>query len=213
MKMKLLLTGFDPFGGEQTNPALEAVMRVRDQIGTIQIIKREVPTVFEKSVEVVKEMIKEEEPDMVICVGQAGGRCDMTVERVAINYMDARIPDNEGNKPEDQPVIKDGENAYFSTLPIKRMVTAMKEAGIPASVSNSAGTFVCNQLLYGVLHWIQKEGLPTKACFIHVPYLPEQVAKKETSYASMSLNDIIKALEVSIECLQSLNFKSGNQIR
>lgn len=200
--MKLLLTGFDPFGGEQTNPALEAVMRVRDQIGTIRVIKREVPTVFEKSVETVTEMIKEEEPDLVICVGQAGGRCDMTVERVAINYMDARIPDNEGKQPEDQPIVKDGEAAYFSTLPIKKMVAAMKDAGIPASVSNSAGTYVCNQLLYGVLHLIQKEELPIKAGFIHVPYLPEQVAKKETSYASMSLNDIIKALEVSIECLQ-----------
>lgn len=201
--MKLLLTGFDPFGGEQTNPALEAVMQVSDHIGEVEVIKREVPTVFEKSVEVVAKAIHEEKPDMVICVGQAGGRCDMTVERVAINYMDARIPDNEGNQPEDQPIEKEGANAYFSTLPIKKMVAAMKEAGIPATVSNSAGTYVCNQLLYGVLHLIEKEHLPIKACFIHVPYSPQQVAKKETSYASMSLSDIVKALEVSIQCLQS----------
>ena len=149
--MKLLLTAFDPFGGEKINPALEAVKRVQDKIGDLEIVKLEVPTVFYKSIDTVTNAIEKERPDVVLCIGQAGGRFDLTPERVAININDARIPDNEGNQPLNGPIFEDGENAYFSSLPIKAMVAEIRKADIPASVSNSAGTFVCNHLMYGVL--------------------------------------------------------------
>ena len=152
--MKLLLTAFDPFGGEKINPALEAVKRVQDKIGDLEIVKLEVPTVFYKSIDTVTNAIEKEHPDVVLCIGQAGGRFDITPERVAININDARIPDNEGNQPLSGPIFEDGENAYFSSLPIKAMVAEIRKADIPASVSNSAGTFVCNHLMYGVLYTI-----------------------------------------------------------
>ena len=155
--MKLLLTAFDPFGGEKINPALEAVKRVQDKIGDLEIVKLEVPTVFYKSIDTVTNAIEKEHPDVVLCIGQAGGRFDITPERVAININDARIPDNEGNQPLSGPIFEDGENAYFSSLPIKAMVAEIRKADIPASVSNSAGTFVCNHLMYGVLYTIAEK--------------------------------------------------------
>lgn len=141
--MKLLLTAFDPFGGEKINPALEAVKRVQDKIGDLEIVKLEVPTVFYKSIDTVANAIEKEHPDVVLCIGQAGGRFDLTPERVAININDARIPDNEGNQPLSGSIFEDGENAYFSSLPIKAMVAEIRKADIPASVSNSAGTYAC----------------------------------------------------------------------
>lgn len=155
--MKLLLTAFDPFGGEKINPALEAVKRVQDKIGDLEIVKLEVPTVFYKSIDTVANAIEKEHPDVVLCIGQAGGRFDLTPERVAININDARIPDNEGNQPLSGSIFEDGENAYFSSLPIKAMVAEIRKADIPASVSNSAGTYVCNHLMYGVLYTIAKK--------------------------------------------------------
>ena len=136
--MKLLLTAFDPFGGADINPALEAVKLVPDRIGDVEIVKLEVPTVFRKSVELVTAKMTELKPDAVLCVGQAGGRYDLTPERVAINLDDARIPDNEGNQPIDTPIFADGAPAYFATLPIKAMAAKIREAGLPASVSNTA---------------------------------------------------------------------------
>ena len=150
--MKLLLTAFDPFGGEPVNPALEAVKKVQNQIGSVSIVKLEVPTVFGTSIQTVAKTIEQEMPDAVLCIGQAGGRYGLTPERVAINLDDARIKDNEGNQPIDLPIFKDGAPAYFSTLPIKAMVQSIRQAGLPASVSNTAGTFVCNHLMYGVLY-------------------------------------------------------------
>ena len=154
--MKLLLTAFDPFGGESVNPALEAVKIVQEQVGTVSVVKLEVPTVFGKSIETVAKAIEEHRPDAVLCIGQAGGRYGLTPERVAINLDDARIKDNEGNQPIDTEIFADGEPAYFATLPIKAMVQAIREAGFPASVSNTAGTFVCNHLMYGVLYTLAK---------------------------------------------------------
>lgn len=148
IEMKILVTGFDPFGTDTMNPAIEAVKRLPDTVNGADIIKLEIPTVFGKSAEVVRQAMTEHDVDYVLNIGQAGGRFDMTPERVAINLDDARIADNEGNQPIDVPIKADGEAAYFSQLPIKAMVTAMKEAGIPASVSNSAGTFVCNHIMY-----------------------------------------------------------------
>lgn len=195
---KVLVTGFDPFGGEPVNPALMSVMQLPDEILGVQIIKKEIPTVFDKSIEVLYQTLKEEQPDMVICVGQAGGRPNITVERVAINQDDARIPDNEGAQPIDRTIFAEGPAAYFATLPIKAMVQNMKAAGIPAAVSNTAGTFVCNHVMYGIMYMIDKKYPNIKGGFIHVPYIPSQVVTKP-NMPSMSASDITKGLELSIK--------------
>ncbi|WP_252248214.1 pyroglutamyl-peptidase I [Clostridium sp. ZBS20] len=196
--MKVLITGFDPFGGESINPALEAVKKLPNTISNAEIIKLEIPTVFKKSLDKIEENILAHKPDILISIGQAGGRFGITPERVAINIDDARIQDNEKNQPIDLKVFEDGENAYFTTLPIKAMVKEMQEAGIPGSVSNSAGTFVCNHVMYGVLYMINKKYPNIKGGFIHVPYIPSQVVNKP-NMPSMSIEDISKGLELSVK--------------
>ena len=196
--MKLLLTAFSPFGGEKINPSLEAVKLVKDKILETDIIKLEVPTVFGKSIEIVTDAIEKERPDYVLCVGQAGGRYGITPERVAINIDDARIPDNEGNQPIDIPIFADGEPAYFSNLPVKAMVEEIRKEGLPASLSNSAGTYVCNHLMYGVLYTLSKKFKEVKGGFIHVPFVPEQTVDKPDK-PSMSLTDIVRGLEAAIK--------------
>lgn len=203
--MKLLLTAFEPFGGENVNPALEAVNLVKDRIEYIDIVKLTVPVEFNRSIDVVSKKITEMQPDFVLCVGQAGGRSAITPERAAINIDDARIEDNVGNKPVDEVIFADGETAYFSTLPIKAMVNEIKKAGIPANVSNTAGTYVCNHLMYGVLYTLRKEGRGAKGGFVHVPYIPEQVLDKPDK-PSMSLENIVKGLEAAIKAI-ALNEK------
>lgn len=198
--MKILVTGFDPFGGEPINPALEAVKGLADTINGAEIIKLEIPTVFGKSAEVVKAAMKKHQPDVVLNIGQAGGRFAISPERVAINVDDARIPDNEGNQPVDIAIQEDGAPAYFTQLPIKAMVTQMKEAGIPANVSNTAGTFVCNHIMYQVQYLIEKEYPAVKGGFIHVPYIPEQVIEK-AGQPFMSLTDMTKGLTAAIEAI------------
>ena len=195
--MKLLLTAFTPFGGESVNPALEAVKQVKDKISNLDIVKLEVPTVFNKSIKTVIEAMEKEKPDYVLCVGQAGGRVGITPERVAINIDDARIPDNEGNQPIDRTIYSDGENAYFSNLPVKAMVESIKKEGLTSSLSNSAGTYVCNHLMYGVLYHIDKIYKGMKGGFIHVPYIPEQTEDKPDK-PSMPLEDIVRGLEAAI---------------
>ena len=198
--MKLLLTGFTPFAGETINPALEAVKRVKPEIAGMEIVKLEVPTVFGESVRLVQEAIEREQPDFVLSVGQAGGRAEITPERVAINVDDARIPDNAGQQPIDVPIFVDGENAYFATLPVKAMAEAIREAGLPSALSNTAGTFVCNHLMYGVLHHLHQNHKSAKAGFIHVPYISEQTADKP-GVPSMPLDDIVRALEAAIAAI------------
>ena len=195
--MKLLLTAFTPFGGESINPALEAVKQVKDKISNLDIVKLEVPTVFNKSIQTVIEAMEKEKPDYVLCVGQAGGRVGITPERVAINIDDARIPDNEGNQPIDRTIYSDGENAYFSNLPVKAMVESIKKEGLTSSLSNSAGTYVCNHLMYGVLYHIDKTYRGMKGGFIHVPYIPDQTVDKPDK-PSMPLEDIVRGLEAAI---------------
>ncbi|CAM3293701.1 pyroglutamyl-peptidase I [Vagococcus fessus] len=195
--MKLLVTGFDPFGGEKINPAWEAVKELPDTILDSEIIKLEIPTVFNKSAEVVKAAIHKYQPDVVLNIGQAGGRFGITPERVAINMDDARIPDNEGNQPIDEMIQENGAPAYFTQLPIKAMVEGVKAAGYPASVSNTAGTFVCNHIMYQVQYMIATEFPNVKGGFIHVPYIHEQVVTK-SSMPSMSISDISKALEATL---------------
>ena len=213
--MKLLLTAFTPFDGEEINPALEAVKLVKDKIENLEIVKLEVPTVFGKSIQLVFDAIDKEKPDFVLCVGQAGGRAEICPERVAINIDDARIPDNEGNQPVDEPIFPDRENAYFSTLPVKAMVEAIRKEGIPSSLSNSAGTYVCNHLMYGVLYYLNKTDrlmknselyprsenrLAVKAGFIHVPYIPEQVKNKK-EIPSLELSEIVRGLKAAIKVM------------
>ena len=198
--MKLLLTAFSPFGGEKINPSLEAVKLVKDKILETDIIKLEVPTVFDKSIKIVADAIEKEKPDYVLCIGQAGGRYGITPERVAINIDDARIPDNEGNQPIDIPIFADGEPAYFSNLPVKAMVEEIRKEGLPASLSNSAGTYVCNHLMYGVLYTLSKKYKGAKGGFIHVPFIPEQTVDKPDK-PSMSLTDIVRGLEAAIRAV------------
>ena len=195
--MKILVTGFDPFGGEQVNPALEAVKSLPSKIHGAEIAWVEIPTVFYKASEVLEAEIVRYQPDVVLCIGQAGGRASLTPERVAINQDDARIPDNQGNQPIDTPIRLDGEAAYFSTLPIKAMVQAIKEVGLPATVSNTAGTFVCNHLMYQALYLADKKYPNMRAGFMHIPYMTEQVVNKPNT-ASMCLKDIVRGIEAAI---------------
>lgn len=198
--MKVLLTGFDPFGGDKVNPATEAVKRVSDNVNGVEVVKIEVPTVFHKSIDVVAKAIEEEKPDAVLCIGQAGGRAELTPERVAINLDDARIADNEGNQPIDVKIFEDGEPAYFATLPIKAMVASIRNAGVPSSVSNTAGTFVCNHLMYGVLYTLAKKYPGVRGGFMHVPFIPEQVVNRANT-PSMALSDIVKGIEAAITAI------------
>ena len=200
--MKILLTAFDAFGGEPINPALEAVMSVVPPEG-VQLIRIKVPTIFGESVREVARAMEAERPDAVLCIGQAGGRSCVTPERVAINLMDASITDNAGFMPEEQPIVPGGENALFSTLPVKKIAEAIREAGVPSQVSNTAGTFVCNQLLYGVLDLCRKQYPGTRACFIHVPFLPEQVENRP-GCPSMSLGNMIIALRAALKAVAAL---------
>lgn len=196
MGKKVLITGFDPFGGEKINPALEAVKQLDGTfIEDIEIIAQEIPTVFHESIKVVNNAIKQHQPDVVICVGQAGGRTQVTPERVAINMDDARIPDNQGNQPIDEPIEEDGPAAYWTTLPIKRIVLEMKKAGVPAAVSNSAGTFVCNHLFYGVMHYLEHNAPNIRGGFIHIPFIPEQTL--ENNAPSLSLEVIVEGLKTA----------------
>ena len=198
--MKVLVTGFDPFGGEKLNPALEAIKSLPAEIQGAEVRWLEVPTVFYKSAKILEEEIRLYQPDIVLCVGQAGGRKGLTPERVAINQDDARIPDNEGNQPIDRPIQLDGPPAYFSSLPIKAMVQAIKEEGLTASVSNTAGTFVCNHLMYQVLYLVEKEFPNIKAGFMHIPYMAEQVVDKPHTPA-MDLVDIVRGIEAAIRAI------------
>ncbi|MBQ8074150.1 MAG: pyroglutamyl-peptidase I [Clostridia bacterium] len=198
--MKILLTAFEPFGGDTVNPAQEAVALVADEMDGARIVKVDVPVVFGKAIETVRAAMEREKPDAVLCIGQAGGRVGMTPERVAINVDDGRIPDNEGNQPVDQPIYADGAPAYFATLPVKAMVAAIREAGIPASLSNTAGTYVCNHLMYGVLYHIAKSCPGMKGGFMHVPFLHEQVMNRPGT-ASLSKADIVRGLEAALRAI------------
>lgn len=197
--MKILVTGFNPFGQEKINPSFEAIKNLPDYIKNSKIIKKELPTEYKKSKEVLEKIILKEKPNIILCVGQAGGRSNITVERVSINLIESKIADNVGYKPENMEVLEDGEKAYFATIPVKNIVNKIRNRGIPADISYTAGTFVCNFIMYYALYYCEKYLPKSKAGFIHVPFIPSQVANKERSYPSMSLEDITKALETAIE--------------
>lgn len=202
--MNILVTAFDPFGKEKINPALEAVKLLPETIGEHTITKLEIPTVFNESVEAIKQQLKIETYDAVLAIGQAGGRFDLTPERVGINVDDARIADNKGNQPIDEVIQEDGAPAYFSNMPVKRLTQAIKDAGVPASLSNTAGTFVCNHVLYQ-LGYLHATTFPyIQFGFIHVPFIPEQVTNKPNT-PSMALDTIVKGLEAAISELSADN--------
>lgn len=197
---KILLTAFDPFGDDKINSALETMKQLSVERTGAVIIKLQTPTVFGEASQCVIDAIEKEEPDAVILLGMAGGRTAITPKRVAINLDDARIEDNEGNKPVEQTIAKDGPVAYFSSLPIQDMVAAMQESGIPADISNSAGTFVCNHLMYSVLHYLAMNQRRIPAGFIHFPYLPEQVVSRPT-LPSISLETLVAGVEICLDVL------------
>ena len=192
---KILITGFEPFGGERINPSWEAVSLLPDIIGEYNLTKLLIPVVFGEAAEKVIEKAGELQPDIILCIGQAGGRNAVTPEFVGINLRHAAIPDNKGRQPQDEPIIHGGENAYFSTLPVRKMAVAIHEAGIPSQVSYSAGAYVCNEVLYMLLaHY---KGTQTRVGFIHIPYCAEQ---NKTPF--LSIKDIINSLTIAIESIK-----------
>lgn len=209
---KILVTGFDPFGGENINPALEVIKLLPKKIENNEIRVLEIPTVRKKSVEKIKKEIENYNPDYILSIGQAGGRTDISIERVAINIDDYRIPDNEGNQPVDEKIFENGMNAYFSNLPIKAILNELRKAGIPSSISNTAGTFVCNHVFYGVRHLIETEFKDKKSGFIHIPYLPEQVIEKK-DVPSMGIETLLKGITIAINTIfeyeEDINISAG----
>ncbi len=201
--MKLLLTGYEPFGGESINPSWEAVKTLRNKnIGGINIVVEEMPVEWNQLEGKFKEAVKNHNPDFIICVGQAGGRNAVAIERVAVNRANGK--DNEGVNREEQVIKENGKDAYLSTLPIVKMNKAVKEAKIPSYISNSAGLYLCNYIFYIARYYIESNGLDIPAGFIHIPYIPEQVAIKDrpNKYSSLDLSLVIRALEEMIKVLK-----------
>jgi len=197
--MKALVTGFEPFGGDPVNPACEALARLPSRVGPLTLATRVLPAVFGQALEALEDAIAATDPDIVLCVGLVGGRAALSLERVALNIDDARIPDNAGQQPIDRPVVAGGPAAYFTTLPIKAAVAALRAAGLPAIVSNTAGTFVCNHVFYGLMHLAATRRPTLRGGFLHVPYLPNQAATHATSPGdapSMALDDIVRGVEI-----------------
>jgi pyroglutamyl-peptidase len=195
----VLLTGFEPFEQEPINPSWEAVRALDgERVGDATIVARQLPCVFGKAIDAMAALVAEVRPDVVIAVGQAGGRTEMSIERVAINVDDARIADNAGAQPIDVTIAPDGPAAYFSSLPIKAIVRDMRAAGVPAMVSQTAGTFVCNHVFYGLMHTLAQRGVAAaRGGFIHIPYLPEQAARHPGA-PSLALDTLIAGLRVAI---------------
>ena len=195
--LTFLVTGFTPFNGEKINPSWQIVKALPGSISGYKIIKLRVPTEFGRSINVVIKAIDKLKPDSVLCLGQAGGRAQMSVERVAINVNDARIVDNAGVQPIDEAIAEDAPAAYFCTLPVKAMVHSMLDQNIPAEVSNTAGTFVCNHLIFGVLHHIALRQYPIRAGFMHVPFVDSQVVGRD-DVPSLTLPAMIEATKAAI---------------
>ena len=197
MAQSVLVTGFEPFGGEKTNPSWEVCRKLPKEIAGLRVETVRIPCEFRKSIEVIAAAIDREKPALVISLGQAGGRSRLGIERVAINIDDARIADNAGKQPIDELVAPNGPPAYFATLPVKAMAAAVRSAGVPAEVSNTAGTFVCNHLMYGVLHYLAASGSRARAGFIHVPYSEAQAATHSDS-PSMAIATMVKGVVAAI---------------
>ena len=192
----LLITGFDPFGGESVNPSWEAVCRLPDAVGGYRLTKLQIPTVFSAAADAVLAAAKADRPDVILCIGQAGGRDAVTPERTAVNMASASIPDNAGNQPVEAPILPGGPDGIFATVPVAAMAEAIVNAGLPGKISNTAGTFVCNDTLYRLLAHFAGTG--TRVGFVHVPHLPTQA---KAGGPSMELDAIIAALTAAIGAL------------
>ncbi|MBQ8586960.1 MAG: pyroglutamyl-peptidase I [Oscillospiraceae bacterium] len=193
---RILVTGFDPFGGETVNPSWEAVKLLPGQIGSWEVHKLELPTVFSKAAERAIDAAEHLAVSAILCVGQASGRDALTPEMVAINLRHASIPDNQGQQPRDEAVVPGAPCGYFATLPVRKMAETIREAGLPARVSYSAGTFVCNDLFYTLRHHF--DATDVRVCFFHVPFLPQQAKEGQPS---LPLQDIVRGLELAISCI------------
>jgi pyroglutamyl-peptidase len=192
----LLITGFEPFGGETTNPSWDAVCALPSEISCFKLTKLLVPVVFEKGARKIIDTANVISPDVRLCIGQAGGRSAITPELVGINLRHGSIPDNDGNKPKDDEIVIGGDKAYFSTLPVRKMVDAISATGVPSHLSYSAGAYVCNDVIYSLLSYYNGTG--TKVGFIHVPY-----SKDQNKEPNLDINDIIKGLTAAIEAIGS----------
>ncbi|HVI26755.1 MAG TPA: pyroglutamyl-peptidase I [Xanthomonadaceae bacterium] len=192
----ILLTGFAPFGGEASNPSWDAVARLDGaRIGGHRVVARLLPVEFVASLKALRRALRETAPALVLCVGQAGGRAQLSLERVAINLADARIPDNAGASPVDAPVVAGGPAAYFTTLPVKAMLAALRRGGIPAEVSHTAGTYVCNAVFYGLMHALR--GRRVRGGFLHIPYSPAQAARHPGAPA-MATETVVEGLRIAL---------------
>ena len=198
--MKVLMTGFEPFGGEEINPSWEAVQGLREIPDGLDLMRLRLPVSFREAPRMLREAVEAEHPAVVISVGQAGGREGISLERIAVNLRDARIPDNEAFQPVDEPLQAGGPAAYFSSLPLRDMEAALQQAGIAVHISNTAGLYVCNAVFYEAAG-LQAAGIIKMAGFIHVPFLPEQGEKQGKPF--MDLSRMIKALEVVLESIIS----------
>ncbi len=198
---KILFTGFEPFGNERLNASWMAVSNLPDRILDYEVYVRKLPTVFHKAPLVLETYIEELCPDIVICVGQSGGSSEIEIERVAINLSDARIPDNEGQIPQDEKILSQGNNAYFATIPTRKIVERMQEFGIPSKLSYSAGTYVCNEVLYSALYMAETKYPDMQCGFVHVPYVKEQTVDKPDGTPCMECSMITDALKEIVQCL------------
>ena len=197
---RILLTGFEPFGGESTNPSQQAVQRLATgpTPENVQLVGVSLPVMFGTAIEAMTAAVHEHEPDIVICVGEAGGRVAVTPERFAVNLDDAGFPDNAGGQPTDHTIVENGPVAYRSTLPVTDMVQAMRAAGIPAAPSSSAGNYVCNNVFYGLMHLIATTRPQLVGGFVHVPYMHEQVLHRADAQPSLSIATITDAIAIAI---------------
>lgn len=201
--MKILLTGFEPFGGESANPSWEAVAHLPDRLGEAELIKCKLPTSYMRAVPCLKEAIDKSHPDIVICIGQNGKSGSIHLETTAVNYADSREPDNDGVILQEQKIAVDGEEGYAVRLPVQRLKEALEREGLEAELSDSAGTYVCNYVLYSLLELCRKDYPDMQGGFVHVPYIPEQLTGKRQGTKSMKLGDIVRALKVIVESLSN----------
>ncbi|MDQ0188670.1 pyroglutamyl-peptidase I [Alicyclobacillus cycloheptanicus] len=204
-RTRVLLTGFDPFHDDPVNAAWEVVQEVAaSDLAGIDLHVQQIPTVFHTSLDVLAQAIRQVQPDVVLCLGQAGGRAAISIERIGVNLDDARIPDNAGQQPREVPIVAGGPAAYWSGLPVRDLVTRLREAGIPAEESWSAGHFVCNHVLYGLMHLLQAPEFQTQGVvggFIHVPYLPEQAARHPNT-PCLGRAEMVRALRLVLDALK-----------
>lgn len=200
---KIIITGFEPFDNEAINPSSEVAMSFAGKlINGYEILYFQLPCVFDKSIAALDIIIKQYQPDMVLCLGQMAGRVDISLERIAVNLNDARIPDNEGNQPIDTPVLADAPAAYFSNFPLKIILERLRAQSIPCSISQSAGTFVCNHVFFGLMHLIHNSDRKIMGGFIHLPYLPEQVINKP-GQPSMGIELMKTAIATTLSVIAS----------